>query len=193
MANGLDSTAVPLTIDPFYELGTEIEATKTKISESVFEAYKLSVAQTNDLNNRSMQVALANVASLANAKSAIAKKTLLAMLSEAQSVALAGRTAMETQRQVMIQGERDRNLANDVNTQNLNTALVNTNTAVLGVGIGIGSLGLACDGLNTAVQVSNSNFGVSALGSAISGQGIVNAGTGVMTGTAQTSTPTVIG
>jgi hypothetical protein len=59
-------------MDPFYALSREVEATKTKVADSVFENYKLQVAQTNDINNRAMQVALHDTAAFAEIKQQIA-------------------------------------------------------------------------------------------------------------------------
>jgi hypothetical protein len=90
----------------------------------------------------------------------------------------------------MEQAEATRRLIVDLNTQNLNTALINTNTAFTGLGVQFGGLGLAYGGAVSAYQSANSVNAVNALGSAVSGQRFVN--TGVATSTTQTSTPTAI-
>ena len=189
------STGYNFVLDPFYALAREIEATKTKVSDSVFEGYKLSVAQTNDINNRGMQVALRNTSALADLKAAVSKGTLETMLSAARTDGAVGATAMSTQRTVMTQGEATRELVNFLNTQNLNTALINTNTALVGGSIGYAGLGLAYGQLggafNSAVQSADIASAVNAFGSQVAGQRIVN--TGVMTGTNQVSTSTNIG
>ena len=64
------------SIDPFYALSREIEATKTKVSDSIFENYKLQIAQTNDVNNRAMQVALHTSTALADLKQQTANSVL---------------------------------------------------------------------------------------------------------------------
>jgi hypothetical protein len=179
------------TMDPFYALSREIEATKTKVSEGVFEGYKLSVAQTNDINNRGMQVALRNTSAFADLKQAVNKGTVEAMLAESRGGAAVGASAMSTQRLVMEQGEATRGLVNFLNTQNLNTALINTNTALTGVGVAYGGLGLAYGGLNSAVQSANTNSLINAFGSQISGQRVVN--TGNIANTTQNNNPTRIG
>jgi hypothetical protein len=179
------------TMDPFYALSKEIEATKTKVADSVFENYKLSVAQTNDINNRAMQVALHDTAALADLKAAVSKGTLEAMLAASRTDAAIGQTAMATQRVVMEQGEATRGLINAINTQNLNTALINTNTALVGSGVAYNGLGIAAAGVNSAVQSANTNSAVNAFQSQLSGQRFVN--TGTSNGTVQTSTPTSVG
>ena len=179
-----------LTTDPFFSLLQNVQDVKNKVSDSIFENYKLQVAQTNDINNRAMQVALHDSAALADLKQAASDGTLQTMLAAARTDAAIGATAMATQRTVMEQGELTRGLINALNTQNLNTALINTNTALTGVNGLYGGLGLAYGGAVSAYQSASTNSAVNALNSAISSQGLVN--TGTMTGTTQTSTPTSI-
>jgi len=179
-----------LATDPFFSLSQEVSAVKEKVADSVFEGYKLQVAQTNDINNRAMQVALHDAAALADLKGAASKGTLETMLAAARTDAAVGATAMSTQREAMKQGELDRNLINGINTQNLNTALINTNTALSGLGTQFGGLGLAYGGAVAAYQSANQVSAVNALNSAIASQGVVN--TGTMTGTTQTATPNSI-
>ena len=179
------------SIDPFYALSREIEATKTKVSDSIFENYKLQIAQTNDVNNRAMQVALHTSTALADLKQQTANSVLQTMLAAARTDAQIGATAMGTQRTVMEQGEATRGLVGALNTQNLNTALINTNTALIGGGVSYAGLGLAVGGLNSAVQSANINSAVNAFGSQLGSQGVIN--TGTATGTVQTQTPTNIG
>ena len=174
-------------MDPFYALSREIEATKTKVSDSIFENYKLQVAQTNDINNRAMQVALHDASALADLKQAVSDGTLQTMLAASRTDAQIGQTAMATQRLIMEQAAATRDLINGLNTQNLNTALINTNTALVGGGIAYGGLGLAYGGLNSAFQSANVNSAINAFGSQLSAQGVVN--TGTMTGTTQTNNP----
>lgn len=177
-------------MDPFYALSREVEATKTKVADSVFENYKLQVAQSNDINNRAMQVALHDSAALANLKQQVADSTLQAMLAASRTDAQIGATAMATQRVIMEQGERTRGLVGGLNTQNLNTALINANTAIVGGGIGYQGLGLAYGGLNSAYQSANLSSAVNAIGSQVTGQRLVN--TGTYSGT-QTQSPTNVG
>lgn len=179
------------TMDPFYALSKEIEAVKTKVADSVFENYKLAVAQTNDINNRAMQVALHDTAALADLKAAVSKGTLETMLAAARTDAAVGATAMATQRVVMEQGELTRALIQEIDRENLNTALINTNTALVGGGVAFNGLGLAAAGVNSAVQSANTNSAVNAFQSQLSGQRFVN--TGNSNGTVQTSTPTSVG
>jgi hypothetical protein len=179
-----------MTTDPFFSLLQNVQEVKTKVSDSIFENYKLQIAQTNDINNRAMQVALHDSTALADLKQAAAEGTLQAMLAASRTDAAIGATAMSTQRTVMEQGELTRGLINGLNTQNLNTALINTNTALSGLNGQYSGLGLAYGGAVAAFQSSSTNSAVNALNSAISTQGLVN--TGTMTGTTQTSTPTSI-
>jgi len=180
-----------ITTDPFFTLNTQINDVKTKVADSVFENFKLQVAQANDINNRAMQVALHDASALADLKQASSNGTLQTMLAAARTDSAIGATAMQTQREVMHQGERDRALANFLNTQNLNTALINTNTVLTGFGGQYAGLGLAYGGAVAAYQSANSVSALNALNSAIAGNGIVN--TGSMTTSTQTSTPVSIG
>jgi hypothetical protein len=186
-----DGTTPTITMDPFFALATEIESTKTKVADSVFESYKLQVAQSADVNNRAMQVALKNAAAQSNLKKASSNSTLQTMLAAARTDGALAQTAMSTQREVMHQAERDRNLINNLNTQNLNTALINTTTALIGGGLNYANLGLAYGGLNSAVQTADQLSAINAFQSSIAGQRTVN--TGSMTGTTQAANPTTIG
>ena len=188
MADG--TTISTLTVDPFFELSREVGSLREKVSDSVFENYKLQVAQANDINNRAMQVALHDATALSDLKNAVSKGTLETMLAAARTDAAIGRTAMETQRLIMEQGEATRSLLNALNTQNLNTALINTNINYTGLQGQYCGLGLAYGGAAAAFQSANTNSAVNALNSAISGQRFVN--TGTATDTAQTSTPTTV-
>ena len=179
-----------LTTDPFFSLSGQIQDVKTKVADSIFENYKLQVAQTNDINNRAMQVALHDATALADLKQEVSNGTLQTMLAAARTDAAIGQTAAATMRAVMEQNELTRNLINGINTQNLNTALINTNTALNGLNGQYAGLGLAYGGAVSAVQSANTSSAINALNSAISSQGLVN--TGTMTGTTQTSTPTSI-
>lgn len=179
-----------LTTDPFFALTNQVAGVREKVSDSIFENYKLQVAQTNDINNRAMQVALHDSTELANIKQEIANSTLQTMLAAARTDAQIGATSAAQQRLIMEQAEATRRLVVDLNTQNLNTALINTNTALTGLGVQFGGLGLAYGGAVSAYQSANQLSAVNALQSAISSQGLVN--TGTMTGTTQTSTPTSI-
>jgi hypothetical protein len=97
---------------------------------------------------------------------------------------------MATQRTIMEQGELTRNLINGLNTQNLNTALINTNIGFSGLNGQYAGLGLAYGGAVSAVQSANQVSSLNALNSAIASQGVVN--TGTMTGTTQTANPNSI-
>jgi hypothetical protein len=176
--------------DPFFSLLQNVQDVKNKVSDSTFENYKLQVAQTNDINNRAMQVALHDSAALADLKAATSAGTLQTMLAASRTDAQIGATAMGTQRVVMEQGELTRGLVNALNTQNLNTALINTNTALTGVNGLYGGLGLAYGGAVSAYQQVSQNSALNSLHSAISGQRLIN--TGNIANSTQTSTPTAI-
>jgi hypothetical protein len=179
-----------LTTDPFFNLTNQVAGVREKVSDSIFENYKLQVAQTNDINNRAMQVALHDASALADLKQATADGTLQTMLAASRTDAAIGATAAATMRAVMEQGELTRGVINALNTQNLNTALINTNTALTGMNGLYGGLGLAYGGAVAAYQSANQVSAVNALGSALASNGIIN--TGTLTGTTQTATPTTI-
>ena len=179
-----------LVTDPFFSILQNVQDVKTKVADSIFENYKLQVAQANDINNRAMQVALHDATALADLKQAVAEGTLQSMLAAARTDAAIGATAMQTQRTIMEQGEMTRALVNGLNTQNLNTALINTNVAFNGLNGQYAGLGLAYGGAVSAYQSANQVNAVNALNSAIASQGVVN--TGTMTGTTQTANPNSI-
>jgi hypothetical protein len=180
-----------LTTDPFFSLLGQVQDVKTKVSDSIFENYKLAVAQTNDINNRAMQVALHDAGELAALKQQVADGTLQTMLAAARTDAAIGATSAANQRLVMEQAEATRRLIVDLNTQNLNTALINTNTALSGLNGQYAGLGLAYGGAVSAYQSANSVSAINALQSAISTQGMVTVGAGAVGGT-QTATPTSV-
>ena len=179
-----------LTTDPFFNLTNQVAGVREKVSDSIFENYKLQVAQTNDINNRAMQVALHDSTALADLKQQIADSVLQTMLAASRTDAAIGATSAATTRAVMEQGELTRGVINAINTQNLNTALINTNTALTGMNGLYGGLGLAYGGAVAAYQSANQVSAVNALGSALASNGIIN--TGTLTGTTQTATPTTI-
>lgn len=189
------TTGTYLTTDPFFSLLQNVQDVKEKVAESVFENYKLQVAQTNDINNRAMQVALHNTSALSDLKAAVSKGTIETMLAAARTDVAIGQTAMSTMRTVMEEGERTRALIAGLNTENLNTALVNTNVAYAGVQGQYADLGVAFAGVGSAgvgvAQFASTIDAINATKSAVSGQRFVN--TGVATTTTQTSTPTQIG
>ena len=180
-----------LTTDPFFNLTNQVAGVREKVSDSIFENYKLQVAQTNDINNRAMQVALHDASELAAIKQSVADSTLQTMLAAARTDAAIGATSAANQRLVMEQAEATRRLIVDLNTQNLNTALINTNTALTGLGVQFGGLGLAYGGAISAYQSANQTSAINALNSAIATQGMVTVGAGATGGT-QTATPTSV-
>ena len=178
------------TTDPFYALSAQVQAVNTKVSDSVFENYKLQVAQSNDINNRAMQTAFHTDSALAAIKQAVNDANTQVMLAAARTDALVMQEANRTREATMAEAALTRQLINEINRENLNTALINTNTNLVGLNGLYGGLGLAYGGAVSAYQSANSIAAVNALNSAISSQGLVN--TGTMTGTTQTSTPTSI-
>ena len=180
-----------LTTDPFFNLTNQVAGVREKVSDSIFENYKLQVAQTNDINNRAMQVALHDASELAAIKQEIANGTLQAMLAAQRTDSVVAQTAAATTRAVMEQGELTRGLVNALNTQNLNTALINTNTALTGMNGLYGGLGLAYGGAVSAFNQSSTTSAINALNSAIATQGMVTVGAGAVGGT-QTATPTSV-
>ena len=180
-----------LTTDPFFNLTNQVAGVREKVSDSIFENYKLQVAQTNDINNRAMQVALHDATELAAIKQEIANGTLQAMLAAQRTDSVVAQTAAATTRAVMEQGELTRGLVNALNTQNLNTALINTNTALTGMNGLYGGLGLAYGGAVSAFNQSSTTSAINALNSAIATQGMVTVGAGAVGGT-QTATPTSV-
>ena len=180
-----------LTIDPFFSLSGQVTGVREKVSDSIFEGYKLAVAQTNDINNRAMQVALSNTSALADLQTQTANGTLQNMLSASRTSGVVAATAAESQRGVFEQGELSRRLILDLNTQNLNTALINQNTALSGINGQYAGLGLAYGGACSAVQSANSVSAINAVRSSAATNGNVN--TGIQSATTQTATPTVIG
>jgi hypothetical protein len=129
--------------NPYFSLLQNVDDVKTKVADSIFESYKLQVAQAADINNRAMQVALNNAQSIADLKAAVNKSTLETMLAAARTEAAIAATAMQTQRVIMEEAERTRALINSLNTQNLNTALINTNVSLSGLAGQYAGLGLA--------------------------------------------------
>jgi len=180
-----------LTTDPFFNLTNQVAGVREKVSDSIFENYKLQVAQTNDINNRAMQVALHDATELAAIKQSVADSTLQAMLAAQRTDSVVAQTAAATTRAVMEQGELTRGLVNALNTQNLNTALINTNTALSGLNGLYGGLGLAYGGAVSAFNQSSTTSAINALNSAIASQGMVTVGAGAVGGT-QTATPTSV-
>lgn len=180
-----------LTTDPFFALTNQVAGVREKVSDSIFENYKLQVTQTNDINNRAMQVALHDASELSALKQSVAEGTLQTMLAAGRTDAAIGATSAAQQRLIMEQAEATRRLIVDLNTQNLNTALINTNTALTGVGVQYAGLGLAYGGAVSAYQSANSVSAINALQSAIATQGMVTVGAGAVGGT-QTATPTSV-
>jgi hypothetical protein len=69
-----------LATDPFFSLSQQVGDVKSKVADSIFENYKLQVAQANDINNRAMQVALHDSTALADLKTQVDDGTLCWLL-----------------------------------------------------------------------------------------------------------------
>lgn len=180
-----------LTTDPFFFLSNQVAGVREKVSDSIFENYKLQVAQTSDINNRAMQVALHDTSALADLKGQVNNGTLQTMLAAARTDATIGATAAATTAAVMRQGEFTRGLVSDLNTQNLNTGLINTNIGFAGLNTLYGGLGLAYGGAVSATQVESTNSALNSLNSSINNQRLIN--TGNIANSSQTANSQTIG
>ena len=190
-----NSTPMPMPemmdMRPFYSLANEVGEVKTKVADSIFENYKLQVAQTNDINNRAMQTAFHTGSAIEAVKDATMSQFLQTQLSLANSSAKSAAEFAATQTRVMEQGESTRGLIGSIDRENLNTALINTNTALYGNNVAYLGLGSAVGGLNSAYQSANTASALNAFQSQYANQGVIN--TGTATDIAQTANPTKIG
>jgi hypothetical protein len=180
-----------LTTDPFFFLSNQVAGAREKVSDSIFENYKLQVAQTSDINNRAMQVALHDTSALADLKGQVNNGTLQTMLAAARTDAAIGATAAATTASIMRQGEATRGLVSDLNTQNLNTGLINTNIGYAGLNTLYGGLGVAYGGAVAATQIESNNSALNSLHSAINNQRLIN--TGNISNSSQTANSQAIG
>jgi hypothetical protein len=179
--------------DPMFQVYTKLGEIETKISNSVFENYKLNVAQTNDINNRAMQTAFHTDAALAALKQTVNDANTQNLLAAERLKSAVELSAAHTNEVTMQQGSVTNGLIGSIDRENLSRELTDRATEI--VALREGHRGWLRDwgSLNSAVQTAAVNTQLSALGSQLQsvGQGFVN--TGTSTGTTQTSTPTNIG
>jgi hypothetical protein len=180
-------------MDPLFQVYTKMGEIETKISNSIFENYKLNVAQTNDINNRAMQTAFHTDAAIAALKQTVndaSTQNLLAFERLNSAVQLA---AAHTNEVVMQEGSATRALVGAIDRENLNRQLTDRAAEIVALREGYRGWERDWGRLNGAYQAAAVSSQISALGSQLQSarQGIVN--TGTMAGTAQTSNPTNIG
>ena len=180
-------------MDPLFQVYTKMGEIETKIANSIFENYKLNVAQTNDINNRAMQTAFHTDAAIAALKQTVNDantQNLLAFERLNSAVQLA---AAHTNEVVMQEGSATRALIGSIDRENLNRQLSDRAAEIVALREGYRGWERDWGRLNGAYQTAAVSSQIAALGSQLQStrQGIVN--TGTMAGTAQTSTPTNIG
>jgi hypothetical protein len=179
--------------DPMFQVYTKLGEIETKVSDSVFENYKLQVAQTNDINNRAMQTAFHTDAALAALKQTandVNTQNLLAAERLRSAVEL---SAAHTAEVVMKEGSVTNSIIGSIDRENLSRELSDRAVEIAALREGYRGWERDWGGLNTAVQTASVSSQVAALGSQLQSvrQGFVN--TGTSTGTTQTSSPTNIG
>lgn len=180
-------------MDPLFQMYTKLGEVETKVSDSIFENYKLQVAQTNDINNRAMQTAFHTDAALAALKQTVNDANLQSMLAAERLAATVMQSAAHTNEVVLQDGIATRTLIGNIDLQNLNRELTDRSTEAIALREGYRGFERDWGRLNGAFQSASVSSQIAALGSQLqsSRQGVVN--TGTMTGTTQTSTPTNIG
>ena len=179
--------------DPLFQVYTKMGEIETKISDSIFENYKLQVAQTNDINNRAMQTAFHTDSALAALKQAVNDANTQNLLAAERLKSTVELSAAHTNEVTMQQGSVTNSIIGSIDRENLSRELTDRATEIVALREGFRGWERDWGGLNTAVQASAVSSQISALGSQLQsvGQGFVN--TGTATDTTQTSTPTNIG
>lgn len=179
--------------DPMFQVYTKMGEIETKVSDSVFENYKLQVAQTNDINNRAMQTAFHTTAALDALKQAVNDANTQNLLAAERLKSTVELSAAHTAEVVMQEGGQTNAVIGSIDRENLNRELTDRATAIAALSEGYRGWERDWGGLNGAFQSANVASQVSALGSQLQGasQGFLN--TGTATGNAQTQTPTNIG
>lgn len=179
-------------MDPLFQIYTKMGEIETKIANSVFENYKLSVAQTNDINNRAMQTAFHTDATIAALKQTVNDANTQNMLAFERLNSAVQLAAAHTNEVVMAEGGATRALIGSIDRENLNRQLTDRATEVFALREGFRGYDRDWGRLNSAFQASSVNSQLAALGSQLQSvrQGVIN--TGTMAGTTQTSTPTNI-
>lgn len=179
-------------MDPLFQIYTKMGEIETKVANSVFENYKLSVAQTNDINNRAMQTAFHTDATIAALKQTVNDANTQNMLAFERLNSAVQLAAAHTNEVVMGEGGATRALIGSIDRENLNRQLSDRAAEIVALREGFRGFDRDWGRLNSAFQASSVSSQIAALGSQLqsSRQGVVN--TGTMTGTTQTSTPTNI-
>ena len=180
-------------MDPLFQVYTKLGEIETKVSNSIFENYKLQVAQSNDINNRAMQTAFHTDATLAGIKQAVNDANTQNMLAFERLNSAVQLAAAHTNEVVMNEAGATRALIGSIDRENLNRQLTDRATEVIALREGFRGWERDWGRLNGAYQAASVSNQIAALGSQLQGvrQGIVN--TGTMAGTTQASNPTNIG
>jgi hypothetical protein len=191
-----NSTPVPMesfTTDPMFQVYTKLGEIETKISDSIFENYKLQVAQTNDLNNRAMQTAFHTDSALAALKQTVNDANTQSMLAAERLKSAVQLAAAHTAEVVMSEGGATNGIIGSIDRENLSRELTDRATEVIALREGFRGWERDWVGLQGVTQVAGVSSQISALGSQLQGvgQGFVN--TGLAVDTSQTATPTNIG
>lgn len=179
-------------MDPLFQIYTKLGEIETKVADSVFENYKLSVAQTNDINNRAMQTAFHTDAAIAALKQTVNDantQNLLAFERLNSAVQLA---AAHTNEVVMNEASATRTIIGSIDRENLNRQLTDRAVEIAALSEGVRGWERDWGRLNGAYQSANVATQIAALGSQLQSarQGVIN--TGTFTGNTQTQTPTNI-
>ena len=179
--------------DPLFQVYTKMGEIETKVSDSIFENYKLQVAQTNDINNRAMQTAFHTDAALAALKQTVNDANTQNLLAAERLKSAIELSAAHTNEVTMKEGSLTNSIIGSIDRENLSRELTDRATEIVALREGFRGWERDWGGLNTAVQSSSVSSQISALGSQLQsvGQGFVN--TGTATDTTQRSTPTNIG
>lgn len=180
------------TMDPMFQVYTKMGEIETKISNSVFENYKLNVAQTNDINNRAMQTAFHTDATLAAIKQAVNDSNTQNLLAFERLNSTVLQSAAHSNEVAMQEGAATRALIGGIDRENLNRQLSDRAVEIAALREGYRGWERDWGRLNGAYQAASVTSQINALGSQLQSvrQGVIN--TGTMTGTTQTSTPTNI-
>jgi hypothetical protein len=179
--------------DPMFQVYTKLGEIETKISDSVFENYKLNVAQTNDINNRAMQTAFHTDAALAALRQTVNDANTQSLLAAERLKSAIELGTAHTNEVVMKEGSVTNSIIGSIDRENLSRELTDRAVEIAALREGYRGWERDWGGLNTAFQSANVSSQVSALGSQLQSvrQGFVN--TGTATDTTQTSNPTNIG
>jgi hypothetical protein len=179
-------------MDPLFQIYTKMGEIETKVADSVFENYKLQVAQTNDINNRAMQTAFHTADQISALKQVVNDATTQNMLAFERLSGTVQLAAAHSNEVTMQEGAATRALLGSIDRENLNRELTDRATAIASLREGFRGFDRDWGRLNGAFQAASVSNQIAALGSQLQGtrQGVIN--TGTMAGTTQTSTPTNI-